>query len=389
MAAISLGTALIGSAVVGAAGSAYAANKASKAAKKQAKVADKAADMQYDIAEREVTLAEKQYADQKALFDEYSPMLKDLLGANLTQQQKSIEQSDDAWARYTQTWAPIEQTLAQRSLDYASPQRAEQDAQRAASDTAERFDTARQSTVRDLQASGADASTIGALTAASRLEEAKSSAGAADTARRSTEQAGLSVLDNAARFGRNMPSQGLATAGMALQQGSAAQSGYGNLAAAQAAPAQQAASLYNSASSNFGASGSMRLQSGQMLSNAYNQQAGIFGDMLGAGATAYGYYKSSKKLKKVGAKVDGKDAEVIVEKTPAKHWSYKPGLGDGSTKPRMGPMAEDLAAKAPQVSDGKQIDAIAMAGLHHAAIGNQSKRLARIEKRLGLNSAGK
>jgi hypothetical protein len=383
--AVATGTALLASAAVGAAGGVYQSKKASKAAKKAAKTAGQAADFQYDIAQREVSLAEQQYTDQKALFDEYSPMLRELLQTNLTQQQKSIEQSDDAWASYTNTWRPVESALAQRSMEMADPARAEADAQRAAASTAEQFDVARQEQTRALQASGADASTIAALGAAGQLEEAKAKAGASDSARRSSELAGLSVMDNAARFGRNMPSQGLATAGMALQQGQAAQGGFNNLSMAQAQPAQQAAALYNSAGSNAGASGALGLNAGQMLAGAHNQSAAMFGDITGAALGAYGYYTSSKKTKKTGGKVKG--ASDAVEKSPAKKWAYKPGEGDGNTKDRMGPMAEDLKKVAPEVSDGKMVDAVAMAGLHHAAIGEQNQRLKRIEKRLGLAEA--
>jgi hypothetical protein len=109
----------------------------------------------------------------------------------------------------------------------------------------------------------------------------------------------------------------------------------------------------------------------------------MIGDLFGAGLQAYGMYTSSKKTKHVGGKVDGLAAAKAVEKSPAKRWSYKDGQGDGSTKQRMGPMAEDLKREAPQVSNGKQVDGIAQLGLHHAAIGGLSKRLERIEKKLG------
>ena len=51
----------------------------------------------------------------------------------------------------------------------------------------------------------------------------------------------------------------------------------------------------------------------------------------------------------------------------------------------MGPTAESLRDTAgPAVSDGKRVDAIGMLGLHHAAIGDQGKRIERIEQQLGL-----
>lgn len=81
------------------------------------------------------------------------------------------------------------------------------------------------------------------------------------------------------------------------------------------------------------------------------------------------------------------DASEAVEHSPSMRWSYNPGLGDGNTKRRIGPTAESLAAVAPEVSDGDEVDGIAMLGLHHAAIGGHGKRLKRIEKKLGLAEA--
>lgn len=128
---------------------------------------------------------------------------------------------------------------------------------------------------------------------------------------------------------------------------------------------------------------------------AQNRNA-IIGDKRQAGATAYGMYTSSEKTKMVGAKVDGLAAARAVEKSPGKKWAYKTGEGDGSTKPRIGPMAEDLKREAPQVSDGKKVDGIAQLGLHHAAIGGLSdvvdglgKCLAGIERKLGGLSAAR
>ena len=48
---------------------------------------------------------------------------------------------------------------------------------------------------------------------------------------------------------------------------------------------------------------------------------------------------------------------------------------------------QSLADVAPEVSDGHQVDGIAMLGLHHAAIGGHAARLRSIEKRLSLADA--
>lgn len=342
----------------------------------------KAAESNAAIAGRMQDLAETQYADQKALFDEYSPMLKELLQTNLSQQQKSIEQSDDAWASYNQTWKPVEAELAKQSLDWASPGRQEQEAQAAGARMATTFDQARADTRQALQSSGADAGTIATLEAAGRLEEAKAKGGAMDTARRDTEKAGIAYLDNASRFGRNMTSTGIATAQLASGQGQAAQGSYGSLTAASAQPAAAAGGLYSGAVGANNAAGQLYLGQFNAQNTAAGNKMGFLGDIIGAGALGAGMFLSSEKSKDMGPEVEG--ASDAVEKSPAKHWRYKPGEGDGSTKDRMGPTAESLADAAPAVSDGKKVDGIAMLGLHHAAIGEQHKRLKALEKRLSL-----
>jgi hypothetical protein len=380
-AAVVGGTALVGSI--------YSADKAASASKAGARAAERSAQLQAEIANREIDLAEKQYTDQQALLAEYSPLLKDLIGKSVTAQDKATQQSDSAWADYTATWRPVEQKLAADSLAYASPGRQAQEAQRAASGVAQTFDQARADTRQALQSAGADATTIASLEAAGRLEEAKAKAGASDNARRDVEKAGLAYVDNAARFGRNMTSTGIATAQLAGASGGQAQGGYGALSAATAQPAAQAGALYGQAAKTAGASGYMSLAAADARSNAYQQQGAVFGDLMGSAAQIYGMFgTSSEKTKKVGKKVDGRKASDAVERTPSKEWSYKPGLGDGNTKPRMGPMAEGLReATGGVVSDGKMVDFIAMSGLHHAAIGDNSKRLRRIEKQLGLADA--
>ena len=199
----------------------------------------------------------------------------------------------------------------------------------------------------------------------------------------------MAYLDNAAKFGRGMPSTGLAAAGLAGSQGQQAQQGYTGLVNATSAPAASANPLFSSAVGSNNSAGSLYGNAAQ-INNQQNLQN--YNATMGTIAGLNQWYQSSKKTKKVHGKVKG--AAAAVEKSGASRWSYKEGMGDGNTKERMGPMAEDLSRVAPSVSNGKVVDAIAMSGLHHAAIGEntralreQNKRLKRIEKNLSLADA--
>lgn len=385
---MSLAWVAVGSVVAGTAVSINAANKAQKGQEAAIAASANAAEDNAAIASRQVDLAEKQYADQKALLDEYAPLFKQQIQLSTQEQQKSIERGEQQWASYRSDFAPLESKLASTALNFDSPQRRDQAAGEAVGQVSSAFDIARAGTRRSLADAGVKvgSGTATALDAQSRIEQAKAASGASNQARRAVETQGLSLVDNAARFGRGMPSTGIQTAALAGQQGQQAQAGYQGLSSATAQPAATAAPLYNSAVGANNSAGSLYLNNFGAQTQALNQKTDMYGDIMGGVLKGAGFF-SSETLKDVGATVDGKEAEVMVERSPAKRWSYKPGLGDGDTKPRMGPTAESLAKVAPEVSDGTQVDGIAMLGLHHAAIGGQAKRLARIEKRLSLADA--
>lgn len=350
------------------------------------------------IAERQQTLAEKQYADQLAIFNEFKPLLQQQITGAIEAQNKSNQRSDQQWADYMQTWRPTEQALAEKSLNWATPGRMQAAADEASGAVASNYDAQRTQQREAMIAAGVDPSAITSLEAAGRLVEAKDRAGAATTARRTVESQGMAYLDNAARFGRNMPSTGLAAAGLAGQQGQQAQGAYGTLANASAQPAAAANPIFTSAvgSGNTAAglySNAANLQAASQQQQ-FNHDMGMIGGLnQWANSSRWlGGFTSSKKTKDVKGKVTR--AADKVEKSGVWKWSYKPGLGDADTKDRMGPMAEDLKKVAPEVSDGKRVDGISLLGLHHAAVGDlnrtvkkQAKKIAALERKLSLADA--
>jgi hypothetical protein len=340
------------------------------------------------ISGRQQDLAEKQYADQRALLDQYMPFFKTQLQQSVDAQNKTTDQSDSQWASYTKYFQPNEIQLAQKSLDWASPARADAEAARAAGDTTSQFDRARAESTAQLSAAGASPEKIAALEAAGRLNEAKAVGGAQSTARRDTESKAMAYLDNSARFGRNMPSTGIATAQLANADGAQAQGTFGNLQSATAAPATAAGSLFGQAVNANSSSGNLfNAQAGLQQGASTAQYNANVGTMGGIANIAGMFYGSSKKLKHRKGKTDGGKASDAIEASPSEKWSYKPGLGDGNTKDRTGPMAEHLAKVAPEVSDGETVDGISMLGLHHASLGDHNKRIARLERAVSLSDA--
>jgi hypothetical protein len=283
-------------------------------------------------------------ASQSTDTSKYDQLFQNLL----TEQQKISGRGDDQWGNYLSTFRPIEQKMAASALNYDTPQRREMAAQQAMGQVASSFDQQRQQANEEAIRYGMDPTTITAMGNANRLEEAKAQAGAANTARTNVENKGLELVSNAANYGRNLVNS-------STQQSSVATGTAGTAAGIANSQAQIAAQ------------------------NQANKTS-MYSDLLNAGLTAYGMFSSSRKTKHVGKRVEGLAAIKAIEKSPANHWRYREGEGDGNTKDRMGPMAEDLAKVAPQVSDGRTVDGLALIGLQHAAIGNLSKRVKQLEK---------
>lgn len=179
-----------------------------------------------------------------------------LIDGMITDQGIARDRSKTMWDDYIATWKPIEQRFAQTALNYDTPERRQQAANEASGQVASQYDTARTVAERDAIAAGVDPSTIATLGLNSRILEAKDRAGAENQARTGVETRGLSLLQGAANFGRNMPNSSLAQAGQA------------NSTANSAVSAQNSANATDI--------------------NATNARNAVFGDIIGAGATVYG-----------------------------------------------------------------------------------------------------
>lgn len=188
--------------------------------------------------------------------------LDQLLSTYLTEMGKTSARADDQWANYLTTFRPLETKMAETALGYDTPARREAAANEAMGGVASQYDVARTTGLRDLQAAGADPSTIAALGTASLLDEAKSKAGAGNAARSDVENKGLSLVSNAAQFGRQLPNSSAGLSSVATGQGNSA---------------VNAANSANTATTN-----------------ATNSKNDLFGDLLGAGLKAWGMYNGTK-----------------------------------------------------------------------------------------------
>lgn len=182
--------------------------------------------------------------------------INSLIDGMITDQGIARDRSKSMWDDYISTWKPIEQKFAQTALNYDTPERRQSEANAASGRVASQYDTARTSAERQAIASGVDPSTIATLGLNSRILEAKDRAGAENDARIGVETRGLSLLQGASNFGRNMPNSSLQQSGQATGAANSAVSAQNGLNATE--------------------------------TNATNSRNAIFGDILGAGAQLYG-----------------------------------------------------------------------------------------------------
>lgn len=302
-----------------------------------------------------------------ALSDPVDTSKWDQLFANmLSEQSLASQRGRDLWADYTTTFKPAQQKFVDTAMNFDTAPRRESAAQDASGRVASAYDEQRMSAQREMERAGVDPSTIYALGVSSRLNQAKDEAAAENNARTDVEKTGLNLL-------KGVVDQGNQVVNQSTQQS-------------------------NIVTGTTQAASNLLTQQGNIQNQNTQNRNGMISQLLGTGAYLYGLndkpetkttdpnastFTSSKKSKDRGGKVDGLAAVKAVEKSPAEHWRYKPGQGDHNTQQRMGPMAEDLKKAAPQVSDGKKVDMIALVGLQHAAIGGLSKRLAVLEKKRG------
>jgi hypothetical protein len=334
--------------------------------------ANMAASQNAEVGKETLALARQQYADSQAKQAEYDPIFKELVNSSLKQQQLANEQSATQWDQYKTTWMPIENKLADTATNYDTAARRDDAAAAAGADMGIQYGNADAALTRDLGRSGLSLSSGKALAlkAGSRLDQAKATAGAETGARRQIEQTGISLVDNAARFGRNMPSTGIATAQQGLAAGQSAQGAIGTQQQVLSSALSGVSGLYGTSTGATQSAINNATNQAQITAgvNASNQQTQ--GAALGTAASlAAMFMLSSSKAKDVEGDVDPDAALDSVRETPVKAWRYK-----GDKTLRLGPMAEDVQ-RSTGLGDGTKLDIATELGTLRAAVQGLAKKV--------------
>lgn len=333
---------------------------------------NRAAEANAEVAKLQLEFGKQEAEINRKRQAEFDPIYKKILQSSLEQQDLSSAQSAAQWQSYRDTWQPVEAKLAKTAMEFDTPQRRESEAAAAGADVGIQYGAQQQALERDLARSNTSLSSGKALAMRSgmALAQAKDTAAAQNTARRQVEQAGTALVDNAARFGRNMTSTGIETARLSLGAG---QSGSSTMAGQQSTANQGLSgvqSWYQGAVGANNSAGNLLLGAANVEQQANAANQSMIGGLVGAGLGAYAL-KSTEKSKNVEGDVDPDAALTSVVDTPVKAWRYKDGEGD--SRLRLGPMAEAVAAST-GVGDGKTLDIATELGVLRASVQALAKR---------------
>lgn len=182
-----------------------------------AQAAARQAEIMGQIASEQLAWAKEQYKQDK---ETNAPIIAQLTRSMTTQN----DFADQQLKMYNETYQPMEKDLADKAMNWDTPERRETMAGEAAADVAQQFEGARLAAEQQLKDFGVDPSSpkYAATALGGKLAQAQAAAGAQNAARRNVEMQGLQLEQNAVNTGRGYPGQINQTWGTAQNSGNSA-----------------------------------------------------------------------------------------------------------------------------------------------------------------------
>jgi len=355
----------------------------------------RAAREQAEIGRELAQLGRDEFEHYKAEAQRFNPLYEKLINTAIGESDTNAERAAEQWQQYKDVFQPLESRMAEEAANYDSAGEIARREGLAAATVARQFDNSEAQMQRNMARMGvAPTSSMGAQAMRDAANaRALGSAGAINKERNDTKLLGMSLRQDAARFGRNQTGTGLAASAAALQGAQGAGGLMGGQMQTNMAAGQQAAGIMGAGAGQIGASGNMLLNQWNTQQRLENQSSGGglgLGSLVGSLGSAAILKWSSEKLKEDIRPADDEQALGELEQVAVKDWKYKDGIGDGGA--HTGPIAEDMqAVMGNEVApEGAALDMVSVSGKHHAAIRALSKRdkklaqrVALLEKRLG------
>jgi hypothetical protein len=233
--------------------------------------------------------------------------LERVLGVQLPIMEEQFANAQEDRQRYEQTYLPIEQNLIQEFQNYGSPERMEQERGRAIADVNTSFDAQRRNALSRLESYGIDPSQTRnqALDLGMRIQQAASSAGAANAATQRVENTGRALRAEAINIGRGLPSQVAQSYGQSVAAGQAGVGGANQTTGTSSGAFTGSTAFGNAALSGYGSAGNLMntgFQNGMDVANFNQAQTGMWLDVAGSlGGAAIGRMEEGGIVPEEGA----------------------------------------------------------------------------------------
>lgn len=220
-----------------------------------------------ELGRQQFELAKEQLSWEKERAAKQDPLIQKVVDQQIAAGEANAERSQSQWDAYQRLFAPIEERMVREAEGFDSEERKARMAAEAGADVTRAYQGATDQNQRAMQRMGVNPNSgrYQALAREAGLAQAKDTAGAMNKARRDTELQGMAMRQNAAQFGRGMPTTGIAADTAALQAGNAAT---GNIAGQSAI---RNANI-NAAQNWFGGAGAANTAAGNLMLGQYGNQ---------------------------------------------------------------------------------------------------------------------
>lgn len=234
------------------------------------------------VAREQLRFAQQQYQDLR-------PIAEGIGQAQIAAQTQQMEQAQDYYNYMQETFRPVERSLVAQAQEFNTDAYRQQKAAEASAAASRAFATARASNARSLAARGVNPNSGAArgMGTATQLQEGLARAGGMTSARQQAEQMGYARMIDAAGLGRGLAGASAAAYAGATGAGSA---GINTMMA----PGTQYQQGLAGAGQTFGNMANMQ---NQAFMQGQANQAGMFGALVGAGATYATFAPSDRRLK--------------------------------------------------------------------------------------------
>jgi len=325
-------------------------------------------------------LGQQQLDFSKQQYQDMLPFLSGIATDQRAMARQQMQQGQDYYDYQTQTFRPLEQKMVADAANYNTEAKREELAQQAAADAGQAYQTTQAANARNMASMGVNPNSgrFAGQQRASELGLAAQKANAMTATRRQAEQLGWAKQLDATGLGRNLPGASQGAYGGALNAGNSAGNNMQQPGQNYLAGLGQGAGTIGQGRNMYQSGLGMALNGQANMYNNAQSQGNPWMQMLGMGVGAF--LSSKDKKEKLGT-VDAQAVSRDAAKIPVDRWTYKPGMGDGST--HIGPYAEDMAKRGAATPDGKAIDVISSLGLNMAAIKGLSQRVNKLERANG------